>query len=458
MIQLSVRDIAEATGGYVYSDNLNACVNGWSIDSRTIKPGNFFIAVKGNNFDGHAFLPDAVENGASGLIVKHDSKDIALSLSARVITVDDTLEAMGMIAARIRRQIDIPCIAITGSNGKTSVKDILSHILSSKYKVLKSQKSYNNLVGLSLTVFELDASYDVLVLELGTNHPGEISKLAWIARPYMAIITNIGNSHLEFFSDKNGVFKEKTSLLNFLPPTGVAFLNRDDVLLAGLSGRNILKRFYGKSEKADFQIKDVNKKNNGYEFFINNEQYYTPLEGMHNVYNVASAIAAAKYFELDYEEINERVKKVVLSGMRLEKVTVGDIVFINDAYNANPDSFESALKVLENSHTAGKKGVVAGDMLELGAGSEEFHRALGRKIKETGADFFIAYGEKMLHAAEGAKEAGMKNENIFCVKGHKDAAELIKRIASPGTVVLLKGSRTMKMEEVLKCFTTFYTR
>lgn len=458
MVKLTVKDIEVFSGGRIVSGKPADIVPSFSTDTRNIIPGSTFIAIKGKNFDGHDYVREALEKGARGAIVESGVGLAEAGKDKHLIVVDDATEAMGRIAAGIRSRAEIPFICITGTNGKTTTKEILSHVLSSKFKVLKSKKSFNNIIGLSLTLFDLDPSHEVAVLELGTNHPGEIPKLASIARPHMAIITNIGDGHLEFFGDRRGVFIEKASLLDLLPPSGMAFLNKDDELLSRVAKTDAGKKFYGKGEGVDFRIGGLDRRADGYGFSVNGRDYFLPLEGEHNVYNAAAAIAASEYFGLTPEEIRESLSKVLLPEMRLQKVRSGGVVFINDSYNANPNSFECALKVLVKDPFALKKGVVAGDMMELGARTEEFHRMLGRSIAEKGIDFLITIGPNARHMIDGAVCSGMGKDRAVEAGDHRSAADMLRSFAGPDTVVLLKGSRSSRMEEVLKCFTTFCTR
>ena len=458
MVKLTVKDIEVFSGGKIVSGDTAAIVPFFSTDTRNIIPGSTFIAIKGKNFDGRDYVREALAKGAAGAIVESGAGLEGVGKDKHLVVVDDATEAMGSLAARIRSHVDIPVMYITDTNRKTTTKEILSHILSSKFKVLKSKKSFNNIIGLSLTLFDLDPSHEVAVLEIGTNHPGEVPKLASIARPHMAIITNIGDGHLEFFGDRNGVFIEKTSLLDLLPPSGMAFLNKDDELLSGVAKTDDGKKFYGKGEGADFGIGDLDRRADGYGFSVNGREFFVPLEGEHNVYNATAAIAAAEYFGLTPEEIKESLSKVSLPEMRLEKVRSGDVVFINDSYNANPNSFECALKVLEKDPFASKKGVVAGDMMELGAKTEEFHRTLGMSIAEKGIDFLITIGPNARHMIDGAVRSGMGKDRVVEAEDYRSAADMVRRFSGPDTVVLLKGSRSSRMEEVLKCFTTFCTR
>ncbi|MFH1664948.1 MAG: UDP-N-acetylmuramoyl-tripeptide--D-alanyl-D-alanine ligase [Candidatus Omnitrophota bacterium] len=457
MIELKVCEVASSAGGEAFSIDPEAVVNGFSIDSRAIMPGQFFIAIKGERFDGHDFLEDAAAGGAAGLIVEPPLAKEFAGKVGHVIVVENTRKAMGRIAAAIRSRSDIPVVCVTGTNGKTTVKEILSQLLSRRYNVLKSPKSYNNIIGLSLTLFGLEKGHDAAVLELGTNHPGEISELAAIAGPRMAIITNIGNGHLESFLTREGVLAEKISLLDSLREDGTAFLNRDDELLRkkGAGYRNV--KYFGMSPECEFGISGISRRGDGYDFSCGGERYFSPLEGVHNIYNAAAAIGAARYLGVSCDEIRERLAGFSGPGMRLEKVEINGITFMNDSYNANPDSFECALRVLSDGYDTARKGVAAGDMMELGPESDNLHRAVGTSVAEKGFDFLVVCGEKAAHIAEGAIMAGMERDKVFYAGSRREAAELIGKAARPGTVVLLKGSRASKMEEVLKCFTTYCT-
>jgi UDP-N-acetylmuramoyl-tripeptide--D-alanyl-D-alanine ligase len=458
MIKLTVGEVARITGGELSTSDKNAAIKSFSIDSRTIKPGDFFIALKGQNFDGHDFIEGAAKKGCGGIIAERVPDTGYNKKIKHVLVVEDSRKAMGAIAGAIRELVSIPVICITGTNGKTTLKEMLAHLLASEYRVLKNIKSYNNIIGLSLTLFDLDPSYDIAVLELGSSHPGDIAALAEIARPDAAVITNIGDGHLEFLRDRKGVFEEKTSLLRFLPRSGVVFLNKDDELLESASAPEAATKFFGMSPGSDFRITDLERKENGYSFSVEAEKFFIPLEGKHNVYNAAAAIAAAEYFGISPDEARERLREMSLPGMRLERINAGGVIFINDSYNANPVSFECALEVLQETPAKGKKGVIAGDMLELGEREAAFHEEIGRSIAEKKIDFLITVGELAEHITRGALEAGMDKKMVFSAKDHESTAEIASRITNPGDLVLVKGSRMNKMEEVIRCFTTSYIR
>ncbi len=453
MISFTIEDAARAAGGKLISGPSDRAVKGFSIDSRTIERGMVFIAVKGENFDGHNFVKDAVSKGAAGIITEMTGPTGLFSLEIAQITVADTRKALAAIAAEIRKRVSIPVICITGSNGKTTVKEMLSEVLSSRYNVLKSRDSFNNLIGLSLSLFQLEETHEIAVLELGTNHPGEIRALAEIAAPDVAIITNIGNSHLEYFGDKNGVYSEKISLIDALPDSGMVFLPADDPLLSQISAVRVRTKRFGTSEGSDYRISDAEKQCDGYNFKVNGIFYHLPMEARHNVLNAAAAIAVADTFGITEAEIKEALKRATRPKWRLEKTKVGEVCFINDAYNANPDSFESALQFFEE-YEAPDKIVVAGEMRELGRMSEKLHYKIGRSIARKGFDCLIVVGSAASKIADGAVDEGMKKEAVIKVDDHEDAAGAIHRVSRPGSAILLKGSRGSRMEEVIKCFTT----
>lgn len=458
MIEFKVKDIAEIAGARLLSEDKEVIIKGFSTDTRTLKAGDFFIAIKGKNFDGHDFAEKAISRGAAGLILQdYDSSEIE-ERCKHILVVKDTVRAMSDIAREIRKKISAPVVCITGTNGKTTVKDITAHVLSKKFNVLKNKKSYNNVIGLSLTLFDFDESYNALVLELGSNHPGEIEILAEIASPTTAIITNIGNGHLEHFLTKQGIFSEKTSILNLLPESGKAFLNGDDEFLRTISRSDVSITFFGKNENNNILIGGIKTGRPGCNFTLAGEIFHIPLEGEHNIYNAAAAILVAKSLGLTTLQIRESLLDVTLPDMRLEKIVLNNITFINDAYNANPDSFECALKVLEKFQTRGKRGVIAGDMLELGSGSDDFHKGVGRSIAAKNIDFVIAVGNKAGQIVQGAIESGMPEEMALVANNHEEVAKILKNLAGADDVVLVKGSRASKMEEILKCFTISYTR
>ncbi|MFH1799159.1 MAG: UDP-N-acetylmuramoyl-tripeptide--D-alanyl-D-alanine ligase [Candidatus Omnitrophota bacterium] len=462
MSRVTIKQIAKITDGELFSKNpLEILVKSFSIDSRTIEPGQFFIAVKGENFDGHNFVEEAAAKGAAGFIIEGPAGAGLAKKAVHIIQVKNTLKAMGDIASEIRSCAELPVICVIGSNGKTTVKDMLSGMLSSKYKVLASKRSYNNLIGLSLTLFGMNPSCEAVVLELGTNSPGEILNLSRIARPDVVVVTNIGSAHLGAFGSKGKIFEEKISILNSLSSKGAFFFNKDDSLLSAIRSRqyNFLTQCYGRTSGSDFLISRILQKKEGSEFFLGKNKFYVPFPGLHNVYNASAAIASALYMGVQIREIQKALKCVKLPDMRMANARVDKVRFINDSYNASPESFECALNVLQENQKGFLKGVVTGGMLELGPKTKEFHRKIGQSIAARGINFLIVVGDLAKDIASGALRKGMSKKQVFYADSHMDAARKIQNLEEGREkVVLLKGSRETRMEEVLKCFTMFYTR
>ncbi|MDP8259227.1 MAG: UDP-N-acetylmuramoyl-tripeptide--D-alanyl-D-alanine ligase [Candidatus Aadella gelida] len=457
MIELGIKEITDIIKGKLVTDIPDGMICGFSTDSRTINKGEFFLAIQGKNHDGHKFIDEAAKKGAGGFIVSDEKSVTALNGDKHVILVEDVIRTLADISREIRKRIKATVIAITGSNGKTTVKDLLAHVLSSKYKLVSSRRSFNNVIGVGLTLFDVRNDHEIVILELGTNHPGEMSILGDIVRPDVVIITNIGQSHIEFFGNKEGVFKEKIELLKFLKRGGGIFLNGDDPFLQGIQSDRGDVNYYGSSKNCDFIIKDIEGVNEGYVFYVNENEYIFPQKGIHNVYNVTVAIAVAQSLGVGDEKIRERVKNVSMPPMRLERIKTCERYFINDAYNSNPESFECALNVLENSECSGERVVIAGDMLELGAESESLHRAIGKSVARRKINKLIVLGSWANSTIEGALEEGMSSDNVIRADGCEHASEIIRKRTVKESLILLKASRAAKLEEIIKCFTTYST-
>ncbi|MDD4956654.1 MAG: UDP-N-acetylmuramoyl-tripeptide--D-alanyl-D-alanine ligase [Candidatus Omnitrophica bacterium] len=462
MIGISLKEAASIAGGRILSGTDDLAIKGVSTDSRAVRRGDLFIAIRGRNYDGHDFIGEAVISGAGCVMAEEVPR---LSCESRtsipILIVDDTLEAMSRLAHYVRSRAKALVIAVTGTNGKTSVKDMIHGILSTSFRAEKSKASYNNIVGVTRTLFDLDEGCEVLVCEIGTNNKGEIAALADVAEPDIAVITNIGRGHLEGFGDRKGVFEEKISILRHLAGRREAFINGDDDLLGKVPSRTggITMHFFGEKENNDFIISDVEHTPEGCMFKLNGMDFSAPVFGRHNIYNAAAAISVAMSLGVTCEAARAAIKDVRLPGMRLERMRVGPALFINDAYNANPDSFMSALDVLENTECEGcLKGVVAGQMLELGEGSRRMHSEVGENVAARKVDFLITVGKEAGYIAEGARVGGMAPDRVFAVPGHADAARTLMELGGGRNIVLVKGSRGARMEEVIKCFTTYCIR
>lgn len=449
-----IAELIKATRGRLRKKGSVTCVSGISIDSRTIKQGEAFIAIKGSNFDGHDFILEAIKKGASCIIalkIKLIPKDRRISL----IEVNDTVRALGDIAMFCRSKFNLPVIAVTGSNGKTTVKDMIAWVLSGHLKVLKNEGTKNNQIGIPLTLVNLNRSFDLAVLEIGTNHFGEVAYLSKLCKPNIGIITNIGPAHLEFLQNLAGVFQEKYTLIKNLKKPRVAILNADDTFLKRETLKKSKNPFVlgvGEKNRSDFLATDIKVSARGLKFCLN-QKYKFRLRtlGWYNVYNALIAIAVARLFGLSYKDIALRLENFSFPQGRLNFITLNEVRFIDDTYNSNPLSLKEALEVLANFKVRGRKIFVMGDMLELGTQQEMFHCALGRKIAQI-CDVFISVGNLSKLAAESARERGLERENIFTCDTPYQARDILFNKISPtrDDIVLVKGSRAMRMEEVLK--------
>jgi len=447
-------EIIRATKGKLICGSKEAGTIGVSIDSRDVKPGDIFIAIKGENFDGHKFVGEAAQKKA-GCIIVHGSKFmVQSSKNTPIIKVKDTTKALGDLARFHRARFNVPVIVVTGSNGKTTTKEMIACVLAQKSRVLKNIGTKNNHIGLPMALLGLDRSHDFAVLEAGTNHPGEIAYLAGIACPNIGVITNVGPSHLEFLNDLKGVFKEKYSLLKYLSSPKIAIFNADDPLLKKEINKNTKNPFilsFGIKQKSDFSADAPKIRNGNIEFFIGRHKITLPTPAGHNIHNALAAIAVARLFSRGYNEIAFALKDFSFPAGRLNLLECHRIRFIDDTYNSNPLSLSKALDVLRQVQVKGRKIFVMGDMLELGNLKEVFHREAGKKAAEV-CDVFISVGELSKLSARQAHRLGFKQENLFSCASSKEARNIVfnRVCAGPDDIVLVKGSRGMRMEEVFK--------
>lgn len=468
---LKISEILKAVKGKPVCWRKDVQIEGISIDSRTVKKGDCFIAVKGNNFDGHDFIPDVIRKGASCIIKDGRSFNYAqcgLKCSgqalrqssgqaeeAAVIEVDDTIKALGCIARYQRRKMNKPVIAVTGSAGKTTVKDMIFGVLSKRFNVLSNEGTKNNHIGVPLTLMRLMPEHDIAVLELGTNHPGEIEYLAKICEPNLGVITNVGPSHLEYFTDLTGVLKEKTSLLNNLKAPRIAVLNADDELLSKRifkeSNKQVLFGF-GVKGKGDFCASGIKSACGKLSFYVNDSKKKITLNtlGTNNVNNALAAVAAARIMGLEYDDISSALSSFDFPLRRLNFIVLNKVNFIDDTYNSNPLSLKQALDALDSCNVRGRKIFVMGDMLELGCEKESYHSQAGQLAAGV-CDVFITVGKLSNYAACAAKSCGLPDKAIFSCDSTSQARQILYNKVSPNEkdVVLIKGSRGMRMEEIL---------
>jgi UDP-N-acetylmuramoyl-tripeptide--D-alanyl-D-alanine ligase len=417
---------------------------------------DLFVAIVGKRLDGHVFVPEAVSQGAAGALVARAKFADCIDSEAPVILANDTTKALQDLARWHRRRFRCPVIAVTGSNGKTTTKDLTWHILSVKYRTLRSEGSKNNHIGLPLTLMGLDQNAEAAVVELGTSAFGEIRDLASICSPDVGCITNIGPAHLEFFETVANVAEAKAELLDGMAEGAPAVLNVDDewydYLRSRAKGPVVT---FGIYRPADFMGEDIHAENGSVTFrLIANplgaRRYVrVPFPGSHNVYNALSAAAIASQLGLGIAEIKEGLAKAALPAMRYEVSTISDITVINDAYNANPVSTRSALASFCEMSVSGKRIFVCGDMLELGPSASEAHRQLGRFIRSLPIDYVIALGNLAPEVLKGAFGNGHRGPRWAGCGSVEEVVSILKDVAVPGDAVLIKGSRANGMERIV---------
>ncbi len=449
-----IGEIVSIVRGQLLYGSPQSIVRGISIDSRTIKNEDIFIAIKGKRFDGHNFIQDAIKKGVSVAIISNPDKYLTAKGRIACIKVFDTRRALAELARFHRKRFDIPVIAVTGSNGKTTTKDMIAWILSSREKVLKNPGSQNNDIGVPLTLLKLNKSHRVGILELGTNHFGEIGYLADIVRPNLGIITNIGPAHLEYLGSLSGVYREKVSLLKYLSRPKIAILNSDEPRFAKLKNhKGTVNITYGINNKCDFRAEDIKLTSSAIEFVINSDGHqriYLKTVGYANIYNALASIVVSRVLGYTYREIKRRLASFPFSPGRLKLIKLNNILFIDDTYNSNPASLSEALGALSRFKVKGRKIFVMSDMLELGRSTERFHLQAGFQIARV-CDAFISVGKFAELTARQAIRFGLRKKYVLNCESSSKAKELLFKIIKPTAhdLILVKGSRFMRMEEVL---------
>ena len=455
-----IEEVLRATGGRLLQGEAQASFQGISTDSRTVRTGELFIALRGPHFDGHRFAREALEKKAGGVLIEEDRAGEIRWNGYRpraVIAVKDTLRALGDIAHDRRRSFRTPVIALTGSNGKTTTKEMISACLETTFPILKTKGNLNNLIGLPLTLLSLTEKERVVVLEMGMNVPGEVRRLTEISEPDVGLITNVQIAHLEGMESLERVKEEKGELFRRMRRDGTILVNQNDPYVSDLadefSGQKIT---FGVERSADLMAKEVRLKGvEGTSFKLILEgtemEIILPLLGTHFVSNALSAVAAASLFGIELEKVKGALEHFHPFRMRMEVIPLGGgKTLIDDTYNANPRSMDLALETLAELKGKGRAIAVLGDMLELGHFSEEAHRQLGEKVKELSIDVLIAMGEKAPFVVESAIRYGFAPEKARVVESHSEAISILKEVVQNGDWILVKGSRRMAMEKIVE--------
>lgn len=453
-----VKDILQVCKGKLVIGEENKQVKKFSKDTRQIEEGDLYVGIKGANFDGNMFYQEALRKGAMGVILNEmliDEKVLEQYSDKVIILVQDTIQAVQELAAFKRSLYDIPVVAITGSVGKTSTKDIVASVLEEKYNVLKTKGNANNHIGLPFTLLQLD-NHEAIVVEMGMNNFGEISVLTNIAKPTMCILTNIGTAHIGNLGSRENILKAKLEILEGLASGGTVIVNNDNDLLHKWAEENKENKeyqiiTYGIEENSNYKAININMQEEHSTYLVEKEdkkeKITVPIPGLHFVYNSLCGIAAGEAFQIPMEKIKEGIQHFTLtqSRMSIEKIR-DNITIINDAYNANYDSMKSALTYLGSLKN--RKIAVLGDMLELGEYSEELHEKVGQEVVKNKIDILITIGNLAKFIAQKAKKEGMKQENIYICETLEKAIKLINEILTKEDAILIKASNSMQFGKI----------
>jgi UDP-N-acetylmuramoyl-tripeptide--D-alanyl-D-alanine ligase len=442
-MELSLAQVQAATHARMVRPS-ERVVRGWSIDSRTIAPGDLFFAIRGDRFDGHAFVTDVLARGAAAAVVAESPA----AVSGTLLEVADTLAALQQLAGWARRRWARPVVAVTGSAGKTSTKDIIAELLRVRLCAGKTIGNLNNHIGLPLALLRIPDEAEVAVLELGMNHAGEIRHLASIAEPQIGVVTNVGYAHVEAFDSIEGVAAAKRELIEALPPAGIAVLNADDPRVlsfrAAHPGRTVT---YGFSSDADLRAADLDLSAEGAAFRVCGVKFRTTLSGRHAISNILAALAVAKLFDIQPGELVESVARLAPGEMRGERSRWRGITILNDSYNSNPEAARNMIDVLRQE-PAERRIAVLGEMLELGRLAESLHRELGNYIANAGVDVLVGVSGVSRFMVEEASRAGMTHAAFF-FENPGEAGAFLREFVRAGDAILFKGSRGVHVERTL---------
>ncbi len=461
MKEIPINRLEEVLGGRMLTQQCDGSINDAVIDSRKVTEGKLFIPIKGPRFDGHDFIKEAIDNGASAIISEKSPEELDINIEdlndkgTAFIKINSAVRAMRRLAAFNRDRAGIPIIALTGSSGKTTTKDLIASVLSQRFNVYKTKGNLNNIYGVPLTIIGIEPENEIAVIEMGMEGIGEIAQSIRFVKPQISVITNIGQAHLQELKTKENILKAKSEILSTLGGQDTAILNGDDEVLNTIEPTPFKIMRYGLHNNG-LNLKATNYSSNkdGVQFDIGEEHYHFRFPGEHNIYNALCAIGIAKMFGLDQEEIQNGLDKFEPSDHRLNYIKNNGYLIIDDSYNANPESMKAALSALhsygevEEGEQKPRLIAVLGDMLELGDSSLNSHLEVGEEAARQ-ADYLIGIGENAQNIIRGAIKvrAGMRGQYF---KNNKEAANFLKQFLKPGDIALFKASRGMHFEEIVK--------
>ena len=454
MNRFTIQDAVEATGAKLRSGDARRSATGVSTDTRTLQRGDLFLALSGPNHDGNRFAPAALERGAAGVLLEDDdsaplSKLPEVSRDTPVLLHRSPRSALSALASWHRARIAAPVIGITGSCGKTTTKNVLLELLSARIAAVGSPDSFNNDIGVPHTLFLADEASRAVVVEMGTNHPGEIAALCRTARPTAGVVTCVGASHLEGLGSVEGVAREKAALVEAIPEDGFCVLNADCQWTSAMRRRTRARVLtFSVEGDGDLDAQDVWSHKGGTTFRLEGREVTSPLLGLHNVQNLLAALAACRGLGIPLEDVLPAVSKLRAGRRRLERIEAGRLTILDDSYNANPESARASVRVLSGFHGRGRRVLVLGDMLELGDRSFELHRDIGLEAARAGLSMLVAVGDLAASAAQGAVDGGLASVVRF--ESVDDAVAKLPTLVRGGDVVLVKGSRRSGLDRVVQ--------
>jgi len=451
MKKLSIQQLAKTIGAGP-GRTIERFITGVSVDSRTIKPGDCFFAVAGRNYNGADFIAESLDKGASCAVADR-GRNITAVAGRAVLKVDSPLKALGALAAQYRRSMNFKTVAITGSVGKTTTRQIIYHVLSSRFKCHQSPKNFNNRIGLPLTLLGAEDNCEIVIAELASSLPGEIAYLSNITRPDIAVITNVYPAHLQGLHNIETIIQEKASIARHLQADAALIINGDFPQLAR-SCRNQNRRVitFGKSEQNDVRPADISYSDNATRFTIEETRLDLPLPGPGNLDNALAAWAVCSNFGIDSAEFAEALKTLPAVSMRAEVLQIGSLTVLNDCYNANPASMSNALETLDIISRGKKRRLVfvCGDMAELGKQSRLLHELLGRQIAGRNIELLIAVGRLAKTTARAAKKAAAGRLEAVTFKNVLSACNNLNEFIKERDIILVKGSRTVGLESAVE--------
>lgn len=452
-MKISISDLKKISNVELLNIKSLRAINGVSIDSRKINKGDLFFAIKGENFDGHDFIEEVISKGASAVVIEKSYFEKFKEKNFPIILVENTIKALGELANIYRKKFNVKIIGLTGSNGKTTTKEMIAKVLASKYNTLKTEGNLNNNIGVPLNLFRLEKKHQVAVIEMGINHFGEMKELCGIAEPNFGLITNIGNAHLEFLESREKVAEEKGELFRYLKKkNGFAFVNADEKLIKAQAKNLKRKLTFGFNSRADVRgkIQSLSKLAQPtlkIAYKNKNEIINLPTFGIHTAQNALCAVAVGLKFGISLKKIKQELESFQSYDKRMQVIELDFFTIINDSYNANPDSMKMAIQTLSMMNGYPEKIAVLGDMLELGENSEKYHREIAHYLKDNGIKKVFFFGDLTSVSHDEAKKLELETIHF---DDKKKLAETILHSVPKGSLILLKGSRKMKMEELIE--------